>query len=162
MKVLGVDPGSRAMGYGVLRQSGGRFEHLDHGVVRPPGDDLTDRLKVLYDALCELLTAHRPEAVAIEDVFQLRNARAAFVLAHARAAAVLAAANHGIRVFSYAPAQVKKAVTGTGRADKHQVAEMIKLLLSLDKAPPLDAADALAVAVCHSMRAPALARGAAR
>ena len=149
---MGVDPGSRAMGYGLIDLSGGQARHLHHGVIRPPLDDMADRIHHLYTALGEVITDQSPVAIAIEDLFQHRNVRSAIVLAYARAAAMLAGTNHGIQVFSYSPATVKKAVTGSGRAEKSQVAEMIRILLALEKPPPADAADALAVAMCHGLR----------
>lgn len=153
MIVVGVDPGSRAMGWGVVRlRDDGSLRSLEHGVIRPPTDELPHRLKVLYDGLTEVFARHRPEAAAVEDLFQLRNVRSAIVLAHARAAALLAASNCGIRVFSYAPAVIKLSVTGSGRADKLQVAEMVRFYLSLPERPAEDAADALATAICHALR----------
>jgi len=144
------------MGWGVVDlRDDGSLRYLGHGVIRPPTEDLPTRLKVLYDGLLEACESHRPEAVAVEDLFQLRNVRSAMTLAYARAAALLAGVNCGIRVFSYPPATVKKAVTGAGRADKTQVGEMVRFYLSLDTVPPEDAADALAVALCHAWRGPA-------
>ena len=144
------------MGWGVVRLThDGALRHLDHGVIRPPTEDLPVRLKALYDGLTEALETHRPGAVAVEDLFQLRNVRSAITLAHARAAALLAGVNCGIQVFSYAPAVVKKAVTGNGRADKLQVGEMVRFYLAIDKLPAQDASDALAVALCHALRGPA-------
>jgi len=141
------------MGWGVLRIDGdGSLHCVDYGVIRPPTDDLPRRLKVLYDGIVAVCEEHRPESAAIEDLFQLRNVRSAITLAHARAAAVLAACNCGIQVFSYAPASIKKSVTGSGQADKHQVSQMVRFYLSLTKRPPEDAADALAGAICHALR----------
>ena len=150
------------MGVGVLQFRDNGLTHVHHVVVRPKAAGLPERLKTLYSAVTELVRAHQPQVVAIEDVFQLKNVRSAITLAHARAAAVLAAANLDVRVESYSPAEVKQSVTGSGRADKHQVAEMVKFLLRLDDAPPSDAADALAVAICHSMRGPVRALAANR
>ncbi len=156
MVVLGIDPGSTAMGWGVVRCVGDELRHLDHGVFRPKGAELTDKLAEIYGEIARLVAEHRPDAGAVEDVFMNKNVRSAMVLASARTSAVLALVHGSVQVFSYTPAQVKKAVTGGGRAEKGQVGEMIRFLLALEATPPSDAGDALGVALCHGMRAPML------
>lgn len=158
MVVLGIDPGSRAMGWGLVRCVGGELAHIDHGIFRPKAKELTLRLGELYDEVARLVALHRPDVGAVEDVFQNKNVRSAIVLASARTSAVLALVHGSVQVFSYTPAQVKKAVTGGGRAEKGQVAEMVRFLLALQATPASDAGDALGVALCHGMRAPMLAQ----
>lgn len=148
MRVLGIDPGSTVCGWAVVETTGHRVRHLAHGAVRLTGE-LPDRLLVLFDALEEVVEAHAPEVVAVEGVFTQRNARSALVLGHARGVALLAAARRGLAVHEYAPATVKKAVVGTGRAEKAQVGRMVAALLSIEAPRVHDAADALAVAICH-------------
>ncbi|HLF75909.1 MAG TPA: crossover junction endodeoxyribonuclease RuvC [Dehalococcoidia bacterium] len=149
--VLGIDPGLRICGWGVVR-GGTRGEFIAAGTVRPrPSDPITNRLLVLYNAISELIQAHGVVEVAIEDPFVgAIQPASALAIGQARAAAVLAAASAGLEVSFYAPAAVKSAVSGYGRSDKAQVQSMVKALLSLDAVPePADAADALAVAICH-------------
>ena len=152
MLILGVDPGSRATGFGVIDCRGTRIGHRASGIVRPKEAAFERRLKEIYDGLTGVIEEHRPDVVAIEDIFQSRNARSALLLGHARGVAILSAVNHDIQVFAYPPAVVKRAVSGAGGASKRQVGEMVRVLLSLDRVPPSDAADALAVAICHSLR----------
>ena len=128
---------------------------MAHGTLRPPrGRPLPDRLAFLYAELVALLAERRPEAVAVERVFVAASPRAALVLGHARGVVLAAAAAAGLRVSEYAPAEVKLAATGSGAADKPQVQAMVQRLLALEKAPPRDAADALAVALCHAQAGP--------
>lgn len=148
--VLGIDPGSRATGYGVVRQEGERLRSLAAGVVRPRSSEpLPRRLLAIYQGLVGQIERFGPEAVAVEEVFFSINARSALTLGHARGAALLAAAAHGLPVHEYSPSEVKSAVVGYGRAEKHQVQQMVRLILGLAQPPPQDAADALAVAICH-------------
>ncbi len=148
--VLGVDPGSTVTGYGVVRADAGGMELLACGVLRPRGGSLVARLLDLYERLRVLVQEWRPDELAIEEPFTRVNARSAFILGKAQAAAILAAAHAGVPVFEYPPAAVKQAVTSYGRSDKAQVQEMVRLLFGLPAPPqPADAADALAVALCH-------------
>jgi crossover junction endodeoxyribonuclease RuvC len=152
MRVLGIDPGSRYMGYGVVQGGRGRPVHVGHGVIRTdPGAPLESRLGTLFGTLGEVFALYRPEAVAVEGLFTFKNARSALVLGHARGVALLAASQAGLAVHEYAPARVKKAVGAGGADGKSAVARMVALLLDV---PALleeraDASDALAVALCH-------------
>ncbi len=150
MRVLGVDPGSRFMGYGVVEEKGGRPVHVGHGVIKvDPEAPLHLRLKELHGALSVALKLYRPQAVAVEGVFTFRNARSALVLGHARGVALLAAAQEGLPVYEYAPAKVKKAVGAGGADGKDAVARMIRAFLHIEELERADASDALAVALCH-------------
>ncbi|MFQ5689792.1 MAG: crossover junction endodeoxyribonuclease RuvC [Gemmatimonadota bacterium] len=154
MKVLGVDPGTRATGYGLVEKCGTRHRLLECGVIRPGADaDLTARLLAIHRGLQELLDRWEPGCVAIEGVFMGRNARSAMVLGHARGVAVLTAALSGIEVAEYPPADIRKTVVGRGSATKLQVAFMVQKHLGLREPPhPSDAADGCAVALCHLLR----------
>ncbi len=149
--VLGVDPGSMATGYGVIEQTkNGRINVLGAGVIRTsPKRSFPDRLKHLYESLCRVIAEFSPVCAAFEQVFVARNAGAALKLGHARAALLMAAINNDLEIFEYSALEVKRAVVGYGRAEKHQVQEMVTLILGLAKPPPQDASDALAVALCH-------------
>ncbi len=150
MRVLGIDPGSRFMGYGVVEERRGRLIHVGHGVIKVDAEaPLELRLKELHGALMTALKLYRPEAVAVEGVFTFRNARSALVLGHARGVALLAAAQAGLSVHEYPPARVKRAVGAGGAADKDAVARMVCTFLSLEELERSDASDALAVALCH-------------
>ncbi len=150
MRILGVDPGSRRTGYGVVDATGGRITHLAHGVIAAGNGEFTERLATLFTGLSDVIANHRPQCVAMEDVFMARNAASALKLGQARGALIAACAHAKLKVTPYSPTKVKQAVTGFGRAEKGQIQHMIQLLLKLP--PPLreDAADALAVAVCHA------------
>ena len=164
MIVLGVDPGTAATGYGVVdRDPGGALRLIECGVVRPrPGAPLPDRLDTIFEALTELIGRHRPDVVAVETVFVQRNVRSALVLGHARGVILLAAARAGLPVAEYPPAIIKKAVTGAGAAGKSQVQLMVAHILRLRTPPaPSDAADGVAVALTHAMRAGRVLRPAA-
>jgi crossover junction endodeoxyribonuclease RuvC len=152
MIVLGVDPGAATTGYGVVTRAGdGAVSLLECGVIRTTADSpLPVRLKQIYEGLSEVLARHAVDVMAAEGVFFGRNARTTVILGHARAAALLAATLRGIPVHEYSPAQVKNAITGTGRASKEQVQFMVQRLLRLRSQPsPSDAADGVAVALCH-------------
>jgi crossover junction endodeoxyribonuclease RuvC len=151
MRVLGVDCGGEYTGFGVVEDNGDGLRCLAKGAIRlATKEPLELRLKKVYDGLAELLVEHRPDIVAIEDVFYSVNAKSALKLGHVRGVAMMAAAQHGLAVVAYAPLSVKSAVAGYGRAEKHQVQEMVARLLKLDELPqPADAADALAIAICH-------------
>lgn len=149
-RILGIDPGSRATGYGVIESDGQRARALDHGVIRVPGDEsLARRLALLHRGLLEVVERTGPTEVAIEEVFTARNARSALVLGHARGVLLLAASSADCEIYEYNTRAVKKAVAGYGQADKAQVAQMVKMLLGLPRIPAQDAADALAIALCH-------------
>lgn len=151
MKIFGIDPGSDRTGYGCIETSGSRHHLVVCGSLSAPArSTFPDKLRHIHAGLAALLARHRPDCVAVEDIFYARNVRSALKLGHARGIALLAAAEAGLPVAEYPPATIKMAVVGFGRAEKHQVGEMIRLLLGLDDVPtPHDAADALAVAVCH-------------
>ena len=151
MRVLGIDPGSERTGYGCVETDGRAHRLVVCGAITAgAADSFPNRLARIYRELTGLLSKTRPDCVAVENVFHAVNARSALKLGHARGVAILAAVEAGCAVVEYTPAEVKRAVVGYGRADKHQVQQMIKLLLGLTKAPaPHDAADALAVAICH-------------
>jgi crossover junction endodeoxyribonuclease RuvC len=153
--VLGIDPGTAVCGFGVVRTGADRRAALlECGVVRTRAtESLPDRLLTLADALDDLLERHRPDALALENVFLGRNAHTALVLGHARGVVMLAAARHGVVVAEITPREVKRAVTGTGAATKPQVAAMVARLLRLANAPePADAADGVAIALTHLIR----------
>jgi crossover junction endodeoxyribonuclease RuvC len=156
LKILGIDPGSRLCGYGVVeRIDGGRVRYLECGVVAPPRDaPLAARLAEIASALTEVIAELRPTVVAVEGLFHGVNARSALQLGHARGVALAAAGAAGLTVFEYPPATVKRTVAGSGAASKLQVQAMVRALCGLRRAPALDASDALAVAICHSFRAP--------
>lgn len=149
--ILGIDPGTAITGFGVITEEQGGVKTLDYGVIRTPASDpLHIRLVSIYEALGELIARHKPAAIAVEELFFSKNARTALSVGHARGVVLLAAAQSGADLAQYKPSEVKQAVTGYGAADKRQVQEMVKLLLGLDSVPqPDDAADALAVAICH-------------
>ena len=151
MRIFGIDPGSERTGYGCVETDGRRHHLVACGAITAAsGDPFPQRLARIHRELASLLATHRPECVAVESVFHAVNARSALKLGHARGIAILAAVEAGCDVVEYTPAEIKRAVVGYGRAEKHQVQVMIKLLLGLSKAPaPHDAADALAVAICH-------------
>jgi crossover junction endodeoxyribonuclease RuvC len=149
-RVLGIDPGSVRTGWGVVEQHGHGARGIAAGVIRvPERAPLAERLEAVHRGLVEVLAAHRPDAVAIEDIFFARYAQAALMLGHARGVALLAAAQAGLLVSAYPPAVVKRAIVGSGRAEKQQVAQLIGALLGLRELPSLDATDALAVALTH-------------
>jgi crossover junction endodeoxyribonuclease RuvC len=151
VRIFGIDPGSERTGYGCVETDGRRHHLVACGAITAAaGDGFPERLARIHHELTTLLADCRPDCVAIENLFHATNARSALKLGHARGVAILAAVESGCEVLEYTPAEVKRAVVGYGRADKRQVQQMIKLLLGLDKVPsPHDAADALAVAICH-------------
>jgi crossover junction endodeoxyribonuclease RuvC len=151
VKIFGIDPGSDRTGYGCIDSSGGRHRLVICGFLSAPaGATFPEKLQAIHTGLAALLERHQPECVAVENIFYARNVRSALKLGHARGVALLAACEAGLPLFEYAPAEIKRAVVGYGRAEKPQVQQMIKMLLGLDAAPsPHDVADALAVAICH-------------
>jgi crossover junction endodeoxyribonuclease RuvC len=153
--VLGIDPGTRNLGWGVVRSLGNRLQHIDNGVLRVPEElPLSARLLLLDEALAEVLRRFEPVCASVESLFFHKDAQAASKLGHARGVVLLNVERRKIQLAEYAPAQVKLTVTGQGRASKDQVAKMVKLLLNLAVEPPHDAADALALAITHLRRAP--------
>ncbi|HZX24590.1 MAG TPA: crossover junction endodeoxyribonuclease RuvC [Woeseiaceae bacterium] len=150
VRILGIDPGSRLTGYGVVETTGDRIVWVQHGAIRTNGDDFPSRLAQIYAGIGEVLETWQPQEVAIERVFVHRNADSALKLGHARSAAICATFAHTISLYEYAPRAVKQAVTGLGGADKEQVARMVGMLLGLKGELQADAADALAIAICHS------------
>ncbi len=164
MRIFGIDPGSVRTGYGCVDTNGSRHRLVTCGALAAPaGSHLPDRLHVIHEGLSRLLRDSAPDCVVIEDLFHAKNVRSALVLGHARGVAVLAAVEAGLPLIEYSPAEVKLAIVGYGRAEKGQIQQMVKLLLGLAAPPrPHDAADALAVAICHAHSgAKAVARRAA-
>jgi len=147
--ILGIDPGSRVTGYGVIRQVGRQLTYLGSGCIRTNTTALPDRLGLIYAGVSEIITQFSPDYFAIEQVFMAKNADSALKLGQARGAAIVAAVNQQLPVFEYAARQVKQTVTGTGAADKAQVQHMVRTLLKLPANPQADAADALAIAITH-------------
>jgi crossover junction endodeoxyribonuclease RuvC len=154
VKIMGIDPGTRACGYGAIETDGRDAKALAYGVIHARTGDPAARLKVVFDGLVEVIRDVAPDVVAVEGAFFGRNVRSALKIGEGRGVALLAAAGAGVDVAEYAPAEVKKAVVGTGQAHKAQVQKMVRLLLGLPPGElPEDAADALAIAICHSHRA---------
>jgi len=150
VRILGIDPGSQITGYGLIEAIGQEARHIASGCIRAPAGDLPQRLRAIYAAVSELMASYGPAEVAIERVFMSRNADSALKLGQARGAALCATFGLQVSIYEYAPRAIKQAVVGQGGADKHQVQHMVKLLLRLERSPPADAADALAVALCHA------------
>ena len=159
MRVFGIDPGSERTGYGCVETDGSRHQLIASGAITAlASDTFPARLARIHAELTRLLAECRPDSVAIENLFHASNARSALKLGHARGVAMLAAVQAGCEVAEYTPSEVKRAVVGYGRAEKAQVQQMVKVLLGLDHLPtPHDAADALAVAICHVHARPATA-----
>ena len=151
MLVLGVDPGTAITGYGLVREEEGGLTLVDYGVITTPaGQPLPERLQTIYSGLADVARKHQPQQAAVEELFFSRNVRTALSVGHARGVALLALVDAGLAIHEYKPLEIKQAITGYGGADKQQVQEMVRLLLNLDHVPqPDDAADAVAVAVCH-------------
>jgi crossover junction endodeoxyribonuclease RuvC len=149
LRVLGLDPGSRRTGFGVIECRGSDCFHVAHGCITVEGEEIAGRLRTIFERLQTLIAEHDPAEVAVERVFVNRNVDSALKLGQARGAA-LCAVPHGLPVFEYAPRAIKLALVGSGAAEKPQVAHMIKLLLRIDGPITSDASDALAVAVCHA------------
>jgi len=149
MRVMGIDPGSRITGYGVVEASGSRLVHVASGPFRVPRSGLGERLAFIYESVREAIARHQPDAVAVEKVFLARNARSALTLGQARGAALVACGVLGDAVVEYSALEIKQALVGRGRADKQQVQHMVRVLLNLRESPQADSADALACAICH-------------
>ena len=162
MRVLGIDPGLRRTGFGVIDVDGPRLRYVSSGtIVVPPDQPLAQRLKVILDGLREIVRDTRPDLAAIEIVFLNTNPQSTLLLGQARGAALCGLADCGLDVNEYTALQIKKAVVGTGRAAKEQVQMMVQRLLKLDGLPSADSADALACAICHAHVGPMSARLAA-
>jgi len=151
MRVLGIDPGLATIGFGVVETGRREPVHIRHGVIRTPaGEPLARRLLTIYEDFSELLEAFQPDALAIEELFFNKNVNTGLPVAHSRGVMMMTAQRHGLPIAEYSPQRVKVAVTGYGNAEKKQMMEMVRVLLRLSHMPrPDDAADALAVAVCH-------------
>jgi len=149
--ILGIDPGSRLTGYGVVKHQGRNFEYLGSGCIKAisAGEDLGDRLQTIFAGVSELIIQFKPDMFAIEQVFMAKNPDSALKLGQARGAAIVAATNSGLTIAEYSARQIKQSVVGTGAAKKEQVQHMVKTILKLPGTPQADAADALAVALCH-------------
>ncbi|MEQ8662644.1 MAG: crossover junction endodeoxyribonuclease RuvC [Gammaproteobacteria bacterium] len=156
--VLGIDPGSRVTGYGVIGIERHRVQHVANGCIRLGDGAIDARLVTMFDALTAVIAEHHPVEAAIEKVFMNRNADSALKLGHARGVAMLAASKAGLAVSEYSPNSIKQAVVGRGHAEKGQVQHMVRALLGLTTAPQADAADALATAICHAHMREGLAR----
>ncbi len=159
--ILGVDPGLNRCGWGLVASEGARLSHVAHGVIEPPPQQqLASRLHDVFEGLCEVIARYSPHEAAVEETFVNSNARAALALGQARGVALAAAARAGLAVAEYAPATVKKAIVGSGSADKTQIAFMVRRLLPTAGDVSADAADALGVALCHAAHAGMRRRGA--
>ena len=148
--ILGIDPGSRVTGYGLVHSNGNKLEYLDCGCIRTQSEYFPERLKTIFKELCLIIEHHRPQQVAIEEVFMGRNASSALKLGQARGAAMVACLSFDLSVSEYSARKVKQAVVGAGAADKDQVNHMVKALLKINDSIAEDAADALAIAICHA------------
>ncbi|PJE80337.1 Crossover junction endodeoxyribonuclease RuvC [invertebrate metagenome] len=148
--LLGIDPGSRMTGYGVIEETGSHCHYVASGFIRVTEPNLPDKLQQIFEGISEIVERYCPQTAGIEQVFMSKNADSALKLGQARGAAIVAMVNHGLEVAEYSARQVKQAVVGKGAAEKTQVQHMVKSILQLDKTPQADAADALAVALCHS------------
>ena len=151
MKILGIDPGYAILGYGVIEKKGNRFVPCGFGAVTTePKEEMTDRLKNIYNSLMDIIAEYEPDVASIEELFFNTNSKTALLVGQARGVAILACANSGLKIYEYTPLQIKQALVGYGRAEKEQVQAMVKTILNLKDIPkPDDTADALACAVCH-------------
>jgi crossover junction endodeoxyribonuclease RuvC len=150
LKILGIDPGSIACGYGLVTTDGKNAVYVASGrICPPPSKPLHHRLRCIYESLTEIMGAHRPDDIVVEKIFFAKGAKAALSLGHARGIVLLAAATHGIELYECSALEVKKAVVGYGRAEKSQVQDMVRLILNIKGALSPDSADALALALCH-------------
>ena len=158
MVILGIDPGVATVGFGIISETGGVPKPKRYGVISTPaGMRLALRLKQINSDVAELIKLFKPDAIAVEELFFNTNLKTAVSVAHGRAAVILAGEEYGIPMYEYTPLQVKKAVVGYGRATKNQVMEMVRQLLAMEQIPkPDDAADALAIAICHARTANSL------
>ena len=150
IRILGIDPGSRMTGYGVIEVQGGRTLYIASGCVRMADEDFPQRLRTIFEGVGEVVDKYQPTATAIEKVFVQRNVDSALKLGQARGAAICAVVSRSLPIAEYSPTQIKQALVGRGAAAKEQVKHMVKMLLQIDESPQEDAADALACALCHS------------
>lgn len=152
IKILGIDPGTRILGWGLIEKRGSEIRPLKYGcVITKSSQKLPERLGVIYRSLCDIIEKNSPSEFAIEDLFFFKNQKTVMSVAQARGVAIICAVKNKLPVFEYTPLQVKQALTGYGRADKKQIQEMVRLTCKLKECPkPDDAADALAVAICHA------------
>ena len=148
--ILGIDPGSLKTGFGIIHTLGGRHEYVASGVIALPDAVLSERLQQIFKSICEIIDEYNPQEVAVEQVFMSKSAASALKLGQARGAAMVAATHNQLPVAEYEARKIKQSVVGNGAADKYQVQHMVKSLLKLSGAPREDAADALAVALCHA------------
>lgn len=158
MRIIGVDPGSRKTGVGIIDVEGNRLTHVHHTVIRCGNGEFTERLHTLFTGLKQIIAEFNPDYAAMEDVFVSKNAASALKLGQARGALIAACADAGLTVTPYSPTSVKSATVGHGKAEKAQVQHMIKLLLKPPLPLPEDAADALAVCICHAHHVPMIKR----
>ena len=151
MKILAIDPGTATTGYGILRASNSHLEAIDYGVITTDSkENPCDRLNRIFDSLTSIIKSHKPDCLVAEQIFFNTNSKTAISVGQARGAVMLVAAKNNVTFYEYTPLQVKQAVCGYGRADKQQVAKMVKMILKMEELPkPDDASDALALAICH-------------
>ncbi|MBW1771465.1 MAG: crossover junction endodeoxyribonuclease RuvC [Deltaproteobacteria bacterium] len=150
MLLLGVDPGSRVTGYGLVEKKQSRMTCIHAGTIAPPGNlPLYQRIHKIFESMVDLISRYQPAEMAMEDIFFAKNVKSALKIGHARGAIMVAAAQCGLEVFEYSPLEIKKAVVGYGRATKEQVRSMVQAILNMGAIPSLDASDALATAICH-------------
>jgi len=148
--ILGIDPGSRITGYGLIKESNQKLQYIDSGCIRTSDGELSHRLLQIFNGICQLMENFTPDEVAIEQIFMHQNPNSALKLGHARGVAMVACASHRVNVSEYSARAVKQSVVGYGAAQKDQVKHMVVSILMLSSAPQSDAADALAIAICHS------------
>jgi crossover junction endodeoxyribonuclease RuvC len=154
MRILGIDPGTRVVGYGIIEEQGSKLLCVTYGAIKTSSDAMAERLLEIHDGLNAVIEEHVPGIAAIEDAFFHKDVKSAIKIGQGRGAAMIACARGGLEVTSYPPATIKKAVTGNGRAAKEQVRAMVMQLLGVrEKISPLDATDALSIAICHAFRA---------
>ena len=156
--ILGIDPGSRICGYGLVRSRGGSLGYIASGVIKTGNHSFPDRLQIIFSNIADIIDEHRPDVVAVEEIFMGKNAASALKLGQARGAAIVACTGRSLPVAEYSARKIKQALVGKGQAEKKQVQQMVKTLLGLSRVPPEDAADALAVAICHANTEKTLAR----
>ena len=149
IRILGIDPGSRVTGVGVVELEGHSLRHIHSACIRAGEGELGSRLAAIYRGVSGVIQDWEPQSAAVERVFLASNPHAALILGHARGSAMLAAVNHGLPISEYSALEIKRSVVGTGSAAKEQVQHMVRVLLGMDYKPPVDAADALACAICH-------------
>lgn len=154
MRVLGIDPGTMVTGYGVVDDINGKLSHVTHGTIEGRRkDSFPDRLKLIFDGLNKVIDEYKPDSIALEEVFYGKSVKSAIKIGEARGIAILCTASANIPMAEYAPTVIKRAVVGSGNAQKVQVSEMVKVILALSEAPEkFDASDALAIAICHCHR----------